>query len=74
MDEYTNPYRTYPNEAELNHYIALCAAAGELLEQLSEWVDNHGDVAPDDVSQVHVNRMSAIVDQVAAIKRYTEGM
>lgn len=74
MNTYTNPYRTYSNEAELDHYIALCGAAEELLEQLTEWVSNHGDVSPDDVTQIHVNRMSAVVDRLAAIKRFAVGV
>lgn len=58
---YTNPYRTYSNEAELDAYIALCGQAAELLAGLTEYVEDHGDVAPDNVAQRDVERMSRIV-------------
>lgn len=71
MNAYTNPYRTYSNEAELDSYIALCGEAADLLEQLAEYVGDHGGVAPDAVDQNDVNRMYGIVARLRDAKQHS---
>lgn len=70
MNTYTNPYRTYDNETELNAYIAHCGEAAEILAQLTEWVENHGDVDPDDVDNQDVRRMANIVTRLRHIRTH----
>lgn len=70
MNSYTNPYRTYSNAAELDAYVGLCGEAAALLEQLAEYVENHGNVAPDDVASADVERMDRIVRRLRMLKQY----
>lgn len=61
MNTYINPFRAYDNEAELDAYVGFVAEAADLLAQLTEFVENYGNVAPDNVDQNEVSRMKAIV-------------
>lgn len=69
MNTYTNPYRTYNNEITLDRYIGLVGEAADLLAELTMYVGDHGDVAPDAVNETHVASMARIVQHLNAAKR-----
>lgn len=61
---------TYDNQTELGEYIAFCAEAAALLAQLTEYVEDHGDVSPDDVGSHEVTRMAGMVSRLRNLKQY----
>lgn len=58
------------NEAALSQYINLCGEAAELLEYLTEFIDDHGEVLPDEVDETHVGNMKEVVARLQGIKKF----
>ena len=57
----------------LDTYIAHVHEAAELLTFLAAFIDDHGEVAPDDVNWSHVGSMSETVSQLRQVKNFITG-
>ena len=55
----------------LEKYIGLTATAKELIEDLFGYIEDHGEVAPDEVTEAHCDRMAKIVGLLSAAKHLT---
>ncbi|MCC6457263.1 MAG: hypothetical protein IT328_20080 [Caldilineaceae bacterium] len=60
----------FSNEAELTAYIGLIAQAAELLDELALFIDDHGEVTPDQVSEIHVGNMTEVVVRLQNLKKF----
>lgn len=52
------------NDKALNAYIARVQEAAEALAQLQSYIDDHGDVTPEDVNWQHVGSMSQLAADI----------
>jgi hypothetical protein len=57
----------------LDEYMAAQAAAAELLEDITEALDEHHGVGPDEINWGHVGDVNAVVEQLTAIKNFISG-
>lgn len=63
------PHGSSPSNEEmaLEAYIAHTGRADEAIKTLQLFIDDHGEVAPDDVDWGHVANMAEIADQIEAL-------
>lgn len=61
------------NAKALDAQIAKTHEAAELLERLTLYVQDHGEVAPDDVNWAHVGSMGHVVAQLREIVNFIDG-
>lgn len=52
----------FQKEQALDRYMAHTERARQLVNELQLWVEDHGEVAPDDVNWNHVGTMSMVAD------------
>lgn len=59
-----------PNDEALQAYIRHMHRAGDLLARLTEYVEDMGNVLPDEVNYTHVGDACLLADDLAAIAQY----
>jgi len=65
LDLTPRPARSTPTA--LDAYIKRTAEAAELLKRVSEYLDDMGEVAPDDVTWGNVGDMNRIIEKLSEI-------
>lgn len=58
------------NEESVNAYIARMGQIAKLLESLTEWVDDHGGISPDDVTWADVGTVSEVQRQLMEVLQF----
>ena len=61
---------TSKNEEALNTYIDRVAKAKELADSIALYIDDHGEVAPDDVTWNHVGSMGQLIQDLEEIEKF----
>lgn len=61
------------NRTAIAAYLAAHAAAAELLEDITEALDEYHCVAPEQINWGHVGDVNEVVSQLAAIKNFIAG-
>lgn len=61
------------NRTAIDAYLAAHAAAAELLEDITEALEEHHGVGPDEINWSHVGDVTAVVEQLTAIKDFISG-
>jgi hypothetical protein len=67
------PTMAATNDTALAAYLAAQAAAAELLLDITEALDEHHGVAPEQINWGHVGDVNAVVEQLTAIKNFIAG-
>ena len=55
------------NDSAINAYIDRMNVARAALDRISEYLDNNGETAPDDINWGHVSSMNRLVSQVTEV-------
>lgn len=61
------------NEKALKRYMSHTQTAADILADLQAYIDNHGNVAPDDVTYADVGTMAEVAGKLADAMNFASG-
>ena len=61
------------NSRVIERYLAHLNTASQALERLSQYIDDNGEVAPDDLDWSHVGSMEYLASQLVMLQDMIDG-
>ena len=61
------------NEQAVDRYVTQIGIASEALERLTQYVEDHGEIAPDDVNWGHVGQMADLAGKLVDMVNWIDG-